>query len=409
MKIHAARFRLSVAAGLLGMALAAQSAHADGVIKIGEINSYKSQPVFTDGYKKGMMLALDEINAAGGIDGKKLELITRDDNANPGDAVRMAQELIDQENVDILAGSFYANIGTALTDFAKQKKRFMLITEALSDNIVWAAGNRYTFRLEASTYMLSSSLIDDAVKSGKKRWALIYPNYEFGTSVAKAFKEQLKARVPDVQFVTEQAPPFGKIDAGSVTQAMIDAKPDAIFNALFGSDLAQFVREGQTRGLLTEKTPVFSVLTGEPEYLEPLRDEIPPNWTVTGYPWYSIDTPASKAFVKAYQAKYGNVPLRRGSIIGYDAIKSIEAALKASGGKADTESMIKAFTGLKFDSPDGPIEYRAIDHQATFGEYVGKLALKDGKGVMIDYHFVPGDKLLPPDDVVRKLRPADAN
>ncbi|MGN6581834.1 MAG: ABC transporter substrate-binding protein [Bordetella sp.] len=409
MKIKVTTFGLSAAAGLMALTLAGQPAQASGVIKIGEVNSYKSQPVFTDGYKKGMMLAIDEINAKGGVDGKKLELITRDDNANPGDAVRAAQELIDKDNVDILAGSFYANIGTALTDFAKQKKRFMLITEALSDNIVWSAGNRYTFRLDASTYMLSSALIDDAVKSGKKRWALVYPNYEFGTAAAKAFKEQLKAREPDVQFVTEQAPPIGKIDAGSVTQAIIDAKPDAIFNALFGSDLAQFVREGETRGLLTAKTPVFSIITGQPEYLEPLRDEIPPNWTVTGYPWYSIKTPAHLAFLKAYQDKYGKVPLRFGSIIGYDAIKSIEAALKVSGGKADTESMIKAFSGLKLDTPDGPMQYRAIDHQATFGLYVGKLALQDGKGVMVDYHYVPGDKLLPPDDVVRKLRPADAN
>jgi branched-chain amino acid transport system substrate-binding protein len=409
MKIQATKFGLSVAAGLVALTLAAQPAHASGVIKIGDINSYKSQPVFTDGYKKGMMLAIDEINAKGGVDGKKLELITRDDNANPGDAVRAAQELIDKDKVDILSGSFYANIGTALTDFAKQKKRFMLITEALSDNIIWSAGNRYTFRLDSSTYMLSSALIDDAVKTGKKRWALVYPNYEFGTAAAKAFKEQLKAREPDVQFVTEQAPPFGKIDAGAVTQAIIDAKPDAIFSALFASDLAQFVREGETRGLLSEKMPVFSIITGQPEYLEPLRDEIPPNWTVTGYPWYSIKTPAHLAFLKAYQDKYGKVPLRFGSIIGYDAIKSIEAGLKASGGKTDTESMIKAFDGLKFDTPDGPMQYRAIDHQATFGLYVGKLALQDGKGVMVDYHYVPGDKLLPPDDVVRKLRPADAN
>ena len=55
------------------------------------------------------------------------------------------------------------------------------------------------------------------------------------------------------------------------------------------------------------------------------------------------------------------------------------------------------------------MQYRALDHQATFGLYVGKLALQDGKGVMVDYHYVPGDKLLPPDDVVRKMRPADAN
>ncbi|WP_210337881.1 ABC transporter substrate-binding protein [Bradyrhizobium sp. CCBAU 51765] len=387
--------------------LSSAAAMAEEPIKIGEINSYKSQPVFTDGYKKGMQLAIDQINAAGGVAGRKLELITRDDNANPGEAIRQAEDLITREKVDILAGAFYAHIGTALTDYAKQKRRFTLITEALSDNIVWSVGNRYTFRLDASTYMLVASLVDDAVKLKKKRWALIYPNYEFGTSAANVFKKLMKQRQPDVEFVTEQAPPFGKIDAGSVVQALSDAKPEATFNALFGTDLAQFVREGTTRGFLGDNMPVYSIITGQPEYLEPLRDEIPKNWVVTGYPWYSIKTPAHQTFLTEYQTKYGKENLRFGSIIGYATIKAIAAGVAASGGKTDTESMIKAFEGLEFDTPDGKTVFRKIDHQATWGLYVGKLAVVDGKGVMVDYHFAPGDTLLPSDDEVRKLRPAD--
>lgn len=400
-------FRHVLLSGLATIAIGASvPARAENTIKIGEINSYKSQPVFTDGYKKGMMLAIDQINAKGGVAGRKLELITRDDNANPGEAIRQAEDLVTREKVDILAGAFYAHIGTALTDYAKQKKRFMLITEALSDNIVWAVGNKYTFRLDSSTYMLVSSLVDEAVKL-KKRWALIYPNYEFGTSAASAFKKLMKEKQPDVEFVAEQAPPFNKIDAGSVIQALSDAKPEATFNALFGSDLAQFIREGNTRGYLGEQMPVFSIITGQPEYLEPLRDEIPKNWMVTGYPWYSIKTPAHQEFLTEYQKKYGKENLRFGSIIGYSTIKAIAAGVAASDGKTDSELLVAAFEGLNFDTPDGKTSFRKIDHQATWGLYVGKLAVEDGKGVMVDYQYVPGDKLLPSDDEVRKLRPAD--
>jgi branched-chain amino acid transport system substrate-binding protein len=403
-----ARLRHILLSGLATLAVGAVvPANAEDAIKIGEINSYKSQPVFTDGYKKGMQLAIDQINAAGGVAGRKLELITRDDNANPGEAIRQAEDLVTREKVDILAGAFYAHIGTALTDYAKQKKRFMLITEALSDNIVWSIGNRYTFRIDASTYMLVASLVDDAVKLKKKRWALIYPNYEFGTAAASVFKKLMKERQPDVEFVSEQAPPFGKIDAGSVIQALSDAKPEATFNALFGTDLAQFVREGTTRGYLGEQMPVFSIITGQPEYLEPLRDEIPKNWVVTGYPWYSIKTPAHQTFLTDYQNKYGKENLRFGSIIGYSTIKAIAAGVAAAGGKTDSESLIKAFEGLDFDVPDGKTSFRKIDHQATWGLYVGKLAVEDGKGVMVDYHFAPGNTLLPSDEEVRKLRPAD--
>lgn len=146
--------KLKSAAAVLAAAgaLAAGTVHAQAgkPIKIGEINSYKAQPAFLEPYKKGMELAVEEINAAGGVDGRKLELIVRDDNANPGEAVRAAEELISREQVDVLAGSFLSHIGLALTDFAKQKKFFFLAGEPLTDKIVWQNGNRYTFRLRTS-------------------------------------------------------------------------------------------------------------------------------------------------------------------------------------------------------------------------------------------------------------------
>ena len=117
-------------------------------------------------------------------------------------------------------------------------------------------------------------LVPEAAKLKKKRWAVVYPNYEYGQSAAATFKELLKKAQPDVEFVAEQAPPLGKIDAGAVVQALADAKPDAIFNVLFGADLSKFVREGNTRGLFKGRE-VVSLLTGEPEYLDPLKDEAP--------------------------------------------------------------------------------------------------------------------------------------
>src|SRR6218665_2777534 len=124
--------RPAMAAALLATALAMTlatvptpaQAQPRGVIKIGEINSYKAQPAFLEPYKKGMELALEEINAAGGLLGKKVQLIVRDDNANPGDAVRAAQELVAREKIDVLTGSFLSHIGLALADFAKQNKFF---------------------------------------------------------------------------------------------------------------------------------------------------------------------------------------------------------------------------------------------------------------------------------------------
>jgi branched-chain amino acid transport system substrate-binding protein len=390
----------AVAIGLVG------SASAQDTIKIGELNSYKIQPQFLDPYKKGWEMAVDEVNAKGGVLGKKLEVVSRDDGGNPGDAVRAADELVTREGVSMIAGTFLSHIGLAVTNFAGQKKVFFLAAEPLTDKITWQNGNRYTYRLRASTYMQVAMLIPGAAAAKKKRWALVYPNFEYGQSAAENFKALLKKAQPDVEFVTEQAPPLGKVDAGAVVQALDDAKPDAIFNVLFGADLSKLVREGNTRGVFKNRT-VVSLLTGEPEYLDPLKDESPVGWIVTGYPWDKIKTPEHTAFVDAYKKKYNDYP-RLGSIVGYVTFKSLAAGI-AKAGSTDTEKLVEAFKDLKVESPFGPFTFRASDHQATMGAYVGTIALEGGKGVMVDFKYVDGATVLPSDAEVKKLRPAEMN
>ncbi len=389
----------------LALALAALcatgTAQADGPIRIGELNSYKAFPAFLEPYRKGWTLALEEINAAGGVNGRKIEVISRDDNGNPGDAVRVAEELVSREQVSMLMGTFASNVGLAVSDLAKQRKLPFLAAEPLSDKLTWENGNRYTFRLRASTYMQTAMLIPEAAAMKKKRWALVYPNYEYGQSAANAFKKLLKARQPDVEFVLEQAPPLGKLDAGATVQALSAAKPDAIFSALFGPDLAKFVREGNTRGLFRGRE-VFNLLGGEPEYLDPLKDETPDGWYVTGYPWADIASPEHRRFLAAYQKRWNDYP-RLGSVVGYSAMQSVAAAMKKAGG-TDTEKVIAAMKGLAVETPFGKVTYRAIDHQSTMGAYVGRLAKRDGKGVMVDWVYRDGQSYLPPDDEVKKLR-----
>jgi ABC-type branched-subunit amino acid transport system substrate-binding protein len=217
-------------------------------------------------------------------------VVSRDDNGNPGDAVRVAEELIAREKVSVLMGTFPSHVGLAVSNLANQRKIVFVAAEPLTDKIVWENGSRYTFRLRPSTYMQTAMLVPEAAKLKKQKWAIVYPNYEYGQSATASFKKLMTKAQPGVQFVGEQAPPLGKIDAGAVVQALLDAKPDAIFSSLFGPDLQKFVREGNTRGLFKGR-PVFNLLAGEPEYLDPLKDETPEGWVVTGYPWNEIKTP----------------------------------------------------------------------------------------------------------------------
>jgi amino acid/amide ABC transporter substrate-binding protein, HAAT family (TC 3.A.1.4.-) len=252
--------------------------------------------------------------------------------------------------------------------------------------------------------MQVAMLVPEAAALKKKRWAIVYPNYEYGQSAAATFKKLLKAAQPDVEFVAEQAPPLGKVDAGSVVQALADARPDAIFNVLFAADLARLVREGNTRGLFKGRE-VVSLLTGEPEYLDPLKGEAPVGWIVTGYPWYGIQTTEHQAFLKAYKERFNDHP-RLGSVVGYTAIQSLAAGLRKAGG-SDTEKLIAAFKGLEVTSPFGPIRYRPEDHQSTMGAFVGRTRLQNGVGAMSDFRYLDGARFQPPAEEVRKLRAAD--
>lgn len=398
------RNRLLAGASALVAASFVVPAVAQEPIKIGELNSYKNFAAFLEPYKKGWELAVEEVNAAGGVLGRKIEIVSRDDNGVPGDAVRVAEELLSREKVAFLVGTFPSNVGLAVADFAKQRKTLFIAAEPLTDKIVWDAGNAYTFRLRTSTYMQTAMLIPDAAKLKKKRWAIVYPNYEYGQSATAAFKKLLKEKQPDVEFVTEQAPPLGKIDAGAVAQALADAKPDAIFSSLFGPDLAKFVREGQQRGLF-KGVEVFNLLAGEPEYLDPMKDEAPVGWYVTGYPWYDIKTPEHQKFLAAYQAKYKDYP-RLGSVVGYSTVMSAVAVIKKAG-SLDQDKLIAAMAGLQHSTPFGDVTYRALDHQSTMGAYVGRIGVKDGKGIMTEWRFVDGKDALPSDEEVKKMRPAN--
>ena len=266
------------AIALSGIALTAQ---AQDPIKIGEINHYKRLAAFAGPYKNGIELALEEVNAAGGVLGRPLEFIFRDDQGKPGEAIKIAEELMTREGTVMLTGTILSNVGLAISSLAAEKKYVYLASEPLADALVWGKGNDYTFRLRASTYMQAAMLAEQAAKTDAKTFATIAPNYAYGKDAVAAFKKALLALKPDVEFIAEQWPAVFKIDAGAEVQAIERAKPDAIYNVTFGPDLAKFVREGTTRGLFEGRT-TYGLLSGEPEYLDPLKDEAPEGWIVTG-------------------------------------------------------------------------------------------------------------------------------
>jgi branched-chain amino acid transport system substrate-binding protein len=147
---------------------------------------------------------------------------------------------------------------------------------------------------------------------------------------------------------------------------------------------------------------VVNLLAGEPEYLDTLKEETPDGWWVTGYPWADVNTPEHRRFRDAYQKRWKDYP-RQGSVVGYTAVYALANAVRKAG-SADTEKLVKAMEGLRMSSPFGPVLWRALDHQSTMGAYVGQLAKKGGKGVMVNWHYADGADFQPSDAEVRALR-----
>ncbi len=396
------RYALKLLAGTAIAAGAARPGRAATTIKIGDLCSYTTVPAFTIPYRQGWQLALEQINAAGGVNGSTLEVISRDDGGKPGDAVTAANQLVSSDGVVLLMGTFLSNLAIAVADFAKQRNILFVGGEPLTDALTLESGNAQTFRLRAPVSAQVGMLIEQAAKLPAKRWATVAPNYEYGQSAVRAFKTLMAAKRPDVEFIAEQWPAFGKLDAAATVGALVQAAPEAIFNVTFGTDLAKFVREGNNAGLFTGRS-VVSLLTGEPEYLDPLGEDTPVGWIVTGYPAAQVHTPENQAFLTAYQAKFKELP-RLGALVGYTTMKAV-AAILARAGSTDTAKLIQAAEGVSFASPVGPITIRKEDHQSTMGVFVGKTDLKDGKGVMVDWRYVAADAYLPSLEEIKKRRP----
>lgn len=398
----------------LGGATTSAVRAAAAPIRIGMLGAASNVPDLAQSFQRGWQLALDEINAAGGVLGQPLEVLARDDGSpdggNPDRAVQIARDLIEKDKVALLAGTFNSRVALAVSERAARSRRVFIATGALTDALVWDKGNRYTFRLRPSTYMQAAMLVEHAVRLPGRRWFMVAPNYEYGQTAVATFKALLKARRPDVLFVGEHWQALGKLDALAAVAAIDKARPDAVFNAFAGPDVVRLIESGNARGVFP-RVPVVSLLTGEPEQLAQLRGKAQPQgWIVTGYVPEDASLPEHARFVAAYRARYNELP-RHAALLGYITVGASAAALHKAG-STDSEALVTALRGLRFDTPLGPVTIRAQDHQSTLGTYVGRLAPITESGVarsvLINARYIDGARVQPPAASLRTLRPAAA-
>src|SRR4030043_827626 len=345
------------------------NASAQKPIKVGVIDTYAGPPaVFANDALNGFKLALDEINKKGVL-GRKIEFTTRDDKWKVDLGLSVAKELVMREEVDVIVGTINSSVTMAISDYVKGEKGPFFAWISKSEHIRGPKGHRCVFSSGENTAMAGKA---GGSALAKKPWGKYWvggEDYEYGHAIAEAIWRNLKAQKPSVEKIGETWWKKGEPDLIPYFPSVMAAKPDAFIVCGGGQTMTNSLKTCKTTGI-HEKIPVFMHTATDHAVLKPLGLDAPEGVMGTmDYHFYYPETPANKAFVKAFQNAYGTPP-GFPAFHGYITAHFIADAYKKAGA-VDKEKFINAIEGLGIDSPAGKTEMPACDHQTVLPLYLG--------------------------------------
>ena len=361
----------------------APQASAQKTIKVG-FPMILSGPgaLFGEPALKGAQMYVEEVNAAGAVLGKRLELILRDTKGNADEAVRVSRELILKDNVDFLVGTLTSAEGPAVSTIAKDNKIVFIAPIPKTDQLTAPANlHPYVFRTASNTTIEGRTAAEIVAKWGLKRIATISPDYAYGQDVTKAFVEHLKKIKPDAEIVDQQWPKLGEADYTPFINAQMGKKPDAVFSSLWGGHFLTFAKQAKPLGYFDAVKYNF-IGAGEAASIESARTmgaEYPVG--IWGNTYDVNDWPngpaAHKDYIQRLKAYTKEENPSSWPITGYVAMQVLAEGIKKAG-STDSDKVAKALLDLTVDTPIGKQTLRAKDHQANRGQFWGK-TVKDEK------------------------------
>jgi len=384
---------------LLFLAAPAAPAAAQGKpIRIGEINSYSGLATdYTFPYREGLLMAAKEINDAGGVLGRPIEFVFRDDKLKPDEAVKAARELVSQEKVDFLAGCISSGVGLAISAYAKDTKTLYFATHCQTSRLTWDDGHPYIAHTTNNVNQYVRAIAKKASTFPYKKWAHISPDYEYGHNVWDEFIGYLKELKPDVEVSQQNWPKLGETDHSAYITALLQSGADAFISSVWGAQEIAFVKQARPFGLL-QKIPFFSASVGNPDELEPLAKEAPVGAITPGFAWYDEGMqkrhPALMEWVNKFQTQ-AKKPPTLGASWGYASAYIIAEAIRRAK-STDTDKVIAALDeGFDMQFPWGKVVMRGCDHQAIPPQWVGKVKMSaEGKAVLADVEEHHGEELI---------------
>jgi branched-chain amino acid transport system substrate-binding protein len=369
---------------LLGLAVAAAAgipfaARAEDTIKIGfPIPLSGPTAVYGEPILKGAQMAVAQINASGGVLGRKLEILSRDSKANADEAVRLSRELIIKDNVDFLAGTLTSAEAPAVSTVAKENKIVFLAPSSKSVILTDPEHiHPYIFRVASNTDVEGLAGASQMAKfTDVKTVVTIAPDYAYGRDSISAFIKQINKMRPDIKVADSQWPKLGEPDFTAFINAMMSKKPDAVYCSLFAGDFVTFTKQATPLGLFKaiNNRLVDGGEVGTPDEAQALGADYPYGIVANAYDpviWSGgTEPPEHKKFIEDLKA-FAHAQYASGwSVMGYEMIEALAEGIKKAG-NTKSDDVSKALTGLTFDTPVGKRTFSVKSHETFSPEYWG--------------------------------------
>jgi branched-chain amino acid transport system substrate-binding protein len=394
----------------IGLGLLAAGGAAGQTIKVGLISA-DSGPwaLFGGAGKNGAILAADEINAQGGVLGRKLELVMGDSKSRPEEASRLFREMVAGGAVVVL-GVIGSGEVQAVSTLASEQKVPFIIAFGYGRFLTEEAGHRYFFRLISNSRAYYGPMVDRVIAAGHSRYCTISNDFAFGRDLIASVTAELKKKNPKAELLSgcEFWVPVNTTDFSTYLTAILAKKPQLLmFGGVVGNSLPSFMNQANQFGIFKQMAGAHPSL-GWPANNAGIKEaDVPRNSIITGsdYPYPPVNTPESKSFHSAYTKRWNEGPMSE-SAHAYASMYFIKSAFEKAG-KVDREAFVGAAEGLSFVHPSmGKLMVRPFDHQSNAGVWVGHLGWsKEYKRPgMEDITYVPGDKYLPSEEEVKALR-----
>lgn len=394
-----------ICAGMMAILLVPVLVQAADPIKVGIVDSYSGPPsTYTNDVKDGFQFAIDKINAKGGVLGRQITFVTRDDKFKVDLGLSAAKELIMREKVDLLVGTINSAVALAIADLAKKEKIPFIATYSKSANITGAKGHKYVFSMNENTEMAGKAAAVGLAKLPYVNYWIAGDDYEYGHAIADGVWNHLKKLKPDVKLLGQSWWKVGEPDFTPYITSILSAKPDAVIVATGGAGCVPFLKAAKATGF-NERVPFFMHTATELSTLRPLGLEAPEGVIGTSnYFFYYPETPENKAFAEEFKKAYGRYP-SFGSLIGWFTAQFIAKAYEKAG-KVDPEKFAEALSGMTLDSPIGKLTVRQVDNQVMLPMFMGRTKKAPGYDFLIasDIVTIPAEELMPSIEDIKKAR-----